>query len=184
VSAVRSLNPLLPLILTFAACGGATALPTPTAEDCTVTLDAGGSLEASPDASPEVLSVPPDASDLDSAPDAPCDAGPRYVITGEEAFDRTTGLTWYRRFLYGSASVPAPDICDNPFGVAAPMRRATVAESIAILAIQPNGEVQFDDPFYWSNAISSQASDGCINILPFSVTDECQGDLINRLCVR
>ncbi len=109
----------------------------------------------------------------------------RYLVNGDEVLDRETGITWYRRFLYGSAFVPAPDVCVGLPGVS-PMRRATVAEAMTILVFRPDGQVQWDDPFQWSNAIASQASDGCVNLPPFSVTgfDECQGDLINRLCVK
>lgn len=175
---------LLSLTLTLAACGGIATPPEP--EPCP-TIPEAGAPETSPDASPVLLDA--GAVETSTLDVAPCDAGPRYVSTGVDnsllIFDRTTGITWYGRFLYGSAFVPAPTICDGlPTGV--PMRRATVAEAMTILVFRPDGQVQWDDPFIWSNAIASQAADGCVNLPPFSVTafNECQGDLINRLCVK
>lgn len=171
-------------LLALAACGGIATPSEP--DDCPVTPEAGVP-EASPlDASqPPVLDASiPDAADASDAAKAP--PWVRYtILSGDEVKDNLTGLTWYRRSLYGSLTAPQPDICSElPGGFSKPMRRPTVAEALTILTFLYNGEIQFGWPFNWSQAIASEASNGCINLPVYSVTDVCQGDLINRLCVR
>ncbi len=175
-------TPILASLLLLVACGGA--------------VDVIGNPVTAPTTEPDASSPPlydagaPDVMHdvhtplLDAAPEA--DAEARYVIKGDEAYDRTTGLTWYRRFLYGSASLNNAAVCDS---VDAGMRRATVAEGLTILLVPPipydaGGQYRWDYPFYWSDVIASEASDGCINLPPFSVTAICEGDLINNLCVK
>ncbi len=172
----------------------------------------GGAIEAfKPGPPPEVPTepVPPDAAapprdagatdaaKLDASPDVDAAKEPRYVITGDEAFDRTTGLTWYRRFTYGySGPGQQPFHCGD--GGVGTFRCATVAEGLTILVtkdgreldLTPDGghvgefSVEFDEPFYWSQAISSMAADGCINLPVFSVSVECEGSLVNHLFVK
>lgn len=183
------------LTILLAGCGGAIEVivtPPPPADTY---AEAGAATDSAvaPDSSAVDAGAsdsPHDAADSSVTPDSG-DAG-RYVITGNEAYDRTTGLTWYRRFIYGSKSLNNSAICDFAEvdgGHGGNFRRATVAEGLTILVFpvlsyEEGGQTVWDYPFYWADTIPSEAADGCINLPQFSTSAECEGDLINNLCVR